>query len=51
MSNFEVKAQRKERLLCKSVIAYIGAAADFTGTFYVHPCTGSLTNCEQPSRT
>ena len=40
-SKFDVKVQREERLLRKSVIAYIGAAGDFTGSLtfcFKHTC-------------
>lgn len=51
-SKFDVKVQREERLLRKSVIAYIGAAGDFTGSYIVrfeHTCR-SLTMTYLQSR-
>jgi hypothetical protein len=32
-TKFDVKIRRKERLLRKSVVSYIGAASEFTGKF------------------
>ena len=33
-NKFQVLVKKKERLLRKSVIAYLGAASEFTGVFY-----------------
>jgi hypothetical protein len=32
-SNFDIKVQRKERLLRKGIVSYIGGASEFTGEF------------------
>lgn len=34
-NKFQVTVKKKERLLRKSVIAYLGAASEFTGTPYL----------------
>jgi nuclear pore complex protein Nup205 len=45
VSKFDLKVRRKEELLRKAIISYIGSASDFTGTFRTLVCDVFLSSC------
>jgi hypothetical protein len=42
LSRFDLKVARKDKSLLKSVVTYIGASSEFTGSSFIRHCHGQV---------